>query len=91
MPEDRVTLGHEPAEVSLEVPLHLGVGVLLDQERSGGVTDVESEQPGTDPRLTYPLEDVVGELDETLSPGPHLELVNFLTDGALRCPGFGLR
>jgi hypothetical protein len=26
-----------------------------------------------------------------LSPGPHLELVNFLTDGALRCPGFGLR
>ena len=62
---------HQPREERFEVRLHFGVGVLLDQERTGRVLNKERQKPVT---LTMaPTFYLPREFVEALSAGRNLE------------------
>ena len=39
-----IAVRHEPGEESLQVPAHVRIGILLDQERGGGVAQMKGQQ-----------------------------------------------
>jgi len=80
---DPVAFGDEPAEEPLQIALHVGVRVLLDHDRRGGVADVEGQQPFVDPRTANPGADVARELVQTLAARGNREFVRALADGRL--------
>src|SRR5581483_5176015 len=62
--EERVALRNQPVEEALQVAQHLRIGVLLDQQRGGGVLDVEGEEAGLDAGAPRPTLDLPGDLVE---------------------------
>ena len=43
MKEKRITVRREASEEALQIATHVGIGVLLDEERSGGMAQVQSQ------------------------------------------------
>jgi len=58
-------LGDQPTEERLEVGAHIGVGVLLDQQRCGRVWQEHREQAALDALSRCPGRDLPGDLIET--------------------------
>jgi hypothetical protein len=51
--EEGVAVGHQPAEERLQIALHGGIGVLLDEEAGRGVPDEDRAQALADPRRAH--------------------------------------
>src|SRR5437879_5661636 len=62
--EKRIAVGHEAGEEFFQVPPHVGVGVLLNEQRSGGMADVESQEAILEAVLRNPGGRLVGEFVE---------------------------
>ena len=71
--EERIALGHESLEEGEEVALHVGVGVLLDEERGGGVAAEDGGEPRGDARLGDDGGDVAGDLVQALAVSADVE------------------
>ena len=64
MAEQRIAVGHQPGEEAVQIGLHIGVGVLLDQEAGGGVADEKGEEGGLDLLLVDPIGYLTGDFDQ---------------------------
>jgi hypothetical protein len=80
--EDRIARRYRAREEALEITLDLGVGVLLDDQRRGGVAYVQRQQALVDPAPANPGDDLAGELVETPAPATDRELLELLSNGS---------
>jgi hypothetical protein len=71
-------VGGDVVEVGEDVALYGGVGVLLDEERGGGVAAEDGEQAGVDVLVGDPVVERRGELVEALAAGGEGEVVGCL-------------
>src|SRR5713226_6704051 len=76
--EERIAIRHEAAEEALQVPAHFGVGVFLDQERRGGVLEMQRHQAGLNLGLGNQSLDFPGELVKAAPTGPQLDFMRVL-------------
>src|SRR5271166_2889377 len=63
----RLVLRRDALEKGGKVPLHVRIGVFLNQERGGGVPAEQRQQAGRDRFPAYEGGDVAGDLDEALA------------------------
>lgn len=69
MTVERRVFGHQTAEESLQIPLHVGIGILLNRQGSGGVTAEKSEQPVPESTLLQPAGNLPCDICQTLARG----------------------
>ena len=81
--KDRITRWDHSSEEPLEVALHFGVRVFLNDQRGGRVAHVKRQQPFTDSRFSNPADDLVGELVEVPPARVDDELLNLLSNGVV--------
>jgi hypothetical protein len=60
--EQRIAIRHEPREKGVEVAAHVGIGIFLDEQRSGGVAQMQGEESVAKFIFRKPLFHGAGEL-----------------------------
>ena len=65
--KQRIAVRHETLEKAFEIPAHVRVGVLLDEQRSRGVPQVQRHEAMLEPILGKPGFDLGGEV---IKPAP---------------------
>ena len=70
---EAVVLRHQPGEERVEIVDHVGIGVLLNGERGGGVLDEHRQQARFDGIFRQPAGNLVGELVQTFAARRDLE------------------
>ena len=70
---ERVAFRHEPREKFFQITPHIRIGILLDQERSGGVAKMKREQALFEPAFDNPGRNLIGDFIQTLAACVHLE------------------
>src|SRR5436190_23582095 len=73
--ENCVAVRHEARKEFLEVAAHFGIGIFLDDERSGSVLNVESDLAGLKFCAAQERADVISELIEAASSRGDLDFV----------------
>ncbi len=74
--EERISIWRQPREETFQVTLNLGVSILLNQERRGGVLKVQCEQAGLEFCLGEQCLHCSGEIVKTSTTSRDLELKN---------------
>ena len=74
-------LGHQAGEEGFEVGAHIRVGILLHQQRGGGVAAPDRQQPRRHPLAFRPGAHRVGDGDEAFPAGPDGQAVQRLSHG----------
>ena len=62
MDKQRVAVGYEALEKAFEIGAHVRVGVLLDEQRSRRVPQVQRDQAVLETTLSDPSRDLIGEV-----------------------------
>ena len=76
--EECIAIGNEPREERLEIAPHVRVGVLLNEQRSGSVAQMQREQTVLKIIFGEPRRDFIGELVKTTATGGQREFVECL-------------
>jgi hypothetical protein len=84
MAEQRVAVRHEPRKKCVEVEPHIRIGVFLNQQRGGGVAQMQRQQTVAEFVFRNPLFHRVGELHQPASPRGDDEFVEGLAHGLRR-------
>jgi hypothetical protein len=79
--EHAVAVGDEAGEESFEVAADVGIGVFLDEQRGGGVTEVEGQKAVLKAFLGEPVRNVVGDFVEAAAAGLDAKFVERLEHG----------
>ena len=77
--EHRVAIGHEMIEKRVKVAAHVRIGILLNDERSRRVLQMERGEARLETAFGDELFNPAGELVEAASAGWNLQFVNALT------------
>lgn len=75
MLKDLVTIGNKPCKETLKIPPHFRIGVLLYDQRSRGVLEVQSDLSGLNPRLAEQFAYLIRELVKAASARGDADLV----------------
>jgi len=73
--EKWVAVGNEAGEEGFQIAPDIGVGIFLNEERGGGVAEVESDEAGLKAVFGEPGGDLVGEVVEAAAAGGDGQLV----------------
>lgn len=76
--EKRITIRNEPGKESFEIPPHFGIGIFLNQKRSGSVLEMEGGQAGRQFRLGDEILHGRGELVKSAPFGRQSDFMNTL-------------
>lgn len=75
MDEKRVAVGHKAGKEFFQVTPNVRVGVFLNEQRGGGVADVERQEAIVEVVLRHPGRGVVGEFVEAAAACGKLQLM----------------
>ena len=78
--EQRIAPRNQAGKESLQIPLNLRVGVLLNQQGRRCVAHVQRQQSLGDPTVLYPGSDFTGEIVQAPSAGAQGEFPDCLLD-----------
>ena len=78
--EERVAVGHEACEEALEIAAHLRVGVFLEEQRRGGVLEMQRGEAGLQAALADQFPDLRGEFVEAASARGDDQFVQVLAE-----------
>src|SRR5215471_5130481 len=76
--EQPVAVRHESGKEFFQIPPHVGIGILLDEQRGRRVAHVQSHQAIAETPPRYPVDDFVRELVEPTATGRNFELMKSL-------------
>lgn len=62
--EHRVAVGNEAGEKGFEITANVWIGIFLNEERGGGVSEVQCQQTVLETLLREPIRDAVGDIVE---------------------------
>lgn len=91
--EEGVAGGHEAGEEAFEIATDFGIGVFLNEQRRGGVAQMEREQAGLDGVVADEAADLGGHFVKALAAGGDAEFLGELAEhaGGRRADGTATR
>ena len=75
MHEQWIAITHETGKKTFQIAAHVRVGIFLDEQRGGGMAEVQCDQAVLETAVSDPTGDLVGEFIQTAAAGTDPKLL----------------